>query len=72
MIRREFRPGDILHVHTKDEPARTRAGRFVRRTRRYLVVSAYSIEAGGELHRMTGDELMIPHANIDCVERVAP
>lgn len=69
--RREFNKGDIVRVHTKDEPARTRVGAFVRRTRRYLVVSNYSIELGGELHRMTGDELLIPVGNIDCIEREA-
>lgn len=68
---REFRKGDHVTVHRVDDGA-SRVGVFVRQTRRYVVLSQYSIEAGGNLHRMKGDELLIPRDRIDMLERSRP
>ena len=70
-LRREFRKGDHVTVHRVDDGA-SRVGVFVRQTRRYVVLSEYSIDVGGTLHRMTGDELLIPRDRIDLIERSRP
>lgn len=70
-LRREFRKGDHVTVHRVDDGV-SRMGLFVRQTRRYVVLSAYSIEVDGNLHRMKGDELLIPRDRIDLLERSRP
>lgn len=70
LFRRDYRRGDLLTVHDRD--GATVKGAFVRRTRRYLHLERYAVEAGGELVAMKGDRLLVPRANEKLVEVVNP
>lgn len=63
---REFRRGDDLTVHLKD--GTSVRGAFLRRTRNYLQLDEYSIEAAGGLHRMLGVRLLVPRGDVKLVE----
>lgn len=68
LFRGDYRVGDILTVHRKDGD--TARGSFQRRSKRYLHVESYSIEAAGELRAMKGDRLLIPVDTIALIEVV--
>ena len=68
--RSDYRMDDILTIHRRD--GETVRGAFVKRTKQYLHIRQYSIEAGGELRAMRGDRLLIPHEIVALVEVVRP
>lgn len=70
LIRRDYRRGDLITVHKKD--GSTVRGTYVRRTRRYMHLERYAIEAGGELVQMKGDRLLVPLVNEEITEVVKP
>jgi hypothetical protein len=56
--RRAYTRGDLLTIHLVDNS--TVRGSFERETRRNLILTRYEIEAGGVLHEMKGDRLIVP------------
>jgi len=63
---RDYRRGDDLTIHLVDNT--TVRGLFLRRSRLFVHVDEYSIEAAGELRRMKGERLLVPRALVKLVE----